>query len=388
MQALLLVVAPLVVEGHVLEAHSRWTQDGSRIVTESTVRTPDGDVVVSQLGGTVDGLTMRVFDGTDTEILAPGMRVALAAHPAVDRLKRVHNVVDSMKVMYTPPEFVRTGPTKAGNYLYWESGCVYVTVDSEGTKEIAGNAEFDVVNQTIDTWNTGVAGCSYMNIVQDPPQPMEVGKDRVNLIKFRDASWCRPAVDDDPERCHSSAAAGITTAVYVDDKSSARDGAIVDADIELNGKDFSISTDGMTTGTSGCKADLANTLTHELGHLLGLEHPCLAGRDPPRIDNNGNDVPACSQTTDPVITEATMYNFQDCGETKKASLSPDDINAVCTIYPIAEDPKSCDHVPEPGGCGGCSSDSPAFPSVLVSALTFAWLVGRRRKNFVGNNGVR
>src|SRR5512138_1336826 len=66
------LATPITVEGTVVDAHSRWTSDGSRIVTEATVRTADGeDVVVSQLGGTVDGLTMRTFPGP--EILAPGM---------------------------------------------------------------------------------------------------------------------------------------------------------------------------------------------------------------------------------------------------------------------------------------------------------------------------
>ena len=377
MQALLLVLAPtMAIEGHVLEAHSRWTADGSRIVTEATVHTTDGDVTVSQLGGTVDGLTMRTFPGDD--ILVPGMRVAIAAHHDIDLENRSYNVVDGVKVMYTPPEFVRTGPTKAGKYLYWESGCVYLTIDSAGTKAIAGDGEFAVIDQSIATWNDGVRVCSYIDLVKDPSKPIEVGKDKVNIIKFRDATWCRPPVDDDPPRCHSSAAAGITTAVFVDDAGSDRDGAIVDADIEINGVDFAISVNGQSLGDAGCKADLANTLTHELGHLLGLEHPCRTGGDPPRTDGNGNPVPSCSQTTDPVILDATMYNFQDCGETKKATLSPDDIDGVCAVYPPAKDPKSCEHVPDSGGCLGCSTGSDSVPGFLLSALTFGWVFGRRR----------
>src|SRR5262245_31464309 len=74
---------PVAVEGTVTDAQSRWTSDGSRIVTEATVRTADGrDVVVSQLGGTVDGLTMRTFPGP--ELLAPGMRVAVDATERMD----------------------------------------------------------------------------------------------------------------------------------------------------------------------------------------------------------------------------------------------------------------------------------------------------------------
>src|SRR5262245_57747891 len=83
------LAAPVTVEGMVVDAQSRWTEDGSRIVTEATVRTPDGaDVVVSQLGGSVDGLTMRTFPGP--ELLAPGMRVAVAATERMDLSLRMH----------------------------------------------------------------------------------------------------------------------------------------------------------------------------------------------------------------------------------------------------------------------------------------------------------
>lgn len=364
------------VEGLITDAKSRWTQDGSRIVTEATVQTATGPVVVSQLGGTVDGLTMRTFPGP--EILAPGMRVAVTAHPDIDLSQRTHNVVDGVKILYMPPEFVRTGPTKAGKYLYWESGCVFVTVDSEGTKAIAGDAEFAVIDAVFAEWNDSVRACSYMDIVKDMTKPMEVGKDKINVIKFRDATWCRPAVGDDPPRCHSSSAAGLTTAVFVDDADSDRDGAIVDADIELNGVDFAISTNDQSLGM-GCKSDLANTLTHEIGHLLGLEHPCRASADPARIDGEGNPVPSCSSTSDSKILEATMYNFQDCGETKKASLAQDDINAICAIYPTAEDPKSCGHVTDETGCCSAAGGSP-LAGLLLSALTFGWVLLRRKNS--------
>lgn len=38
----------MVVEGDVVAVHGYWTEDRSRIVTEATVQTPDGPVVVSQ----------------------------------------------------------------------------------------------------------------------------------------------------------------------------------------------------------------------------------------------------------------------------------------------------------------------------------------------------
>jgi len=372
MSSLLLAMA---VTGNVVETHSFWTEDGSRIVTEATVMTKDGPVVVSQLGGTVDGLTMRTMPGP--ELLQPGMVVAVSAHEDVDLRQVKHVLVDDVKLLAEPEGFVRTGPTKAGHYLYWESGCVFVTVDDAGTSEVAGDTEFGVIDQSIQTWNDDTASCSYLVVKDAGKKAMEVGKDHINVIKFRDQSWCRPAVDNDPARCYDSSAAGITTATYVDDASSTRDGALVDADVELNGVDFAISVNGQSTGTAGCKAELQNTLTHELGHLHGLEHTCTVPGDPARIDNNGSAVPSCaSAMNDPAITEPTMYNFQDCGETKKETLEPDDINAICTIYPTAKDPGTCSPVAAPAGC--CSAGGGmGGPAVLVAFVAFG--LRRRRR---------
>jgi hypothetical protein len=256
---------------------------------------------------------------------------------------------------------------------------VFVTIDDAGTTAINGDDEFPVIEGSINTWNsaTDTPTCSYLSVMSKGRESHEVGNDKINMIKFRDTTWCRPAVGDDPGRCYAAAAAGITTATYVDDAKSSRDGAILDADIELNGVNFAISINGVTNSRQPCKAELQNTLTHELGHLHGLEHPCLAPGDPPRKDDKGNDVPSCDQTSDPNILNATMYNFQQCGETAKASLSPDDIRAICEIYPIAQDPGSCDPVPPPkAGC--CSASVAPGGSFLLAGMT-ALLLLRRRK---------
>lgn len=362
------------ITGEVLSTKARWTADGSRIVTDAVVRTPEGEITVSQLGGSVGGLGMRTFPGP--ELLVTGMEVSIAARVASDLQARDHVAVDDVRVINVPPGFVRTGPTTAGKSLFWQSGCVFVTVDAAGTNQVNGDAEFDAVDRSIAEWNTKVASCSFMQLVQTAPAITEVGRDDKNVIKFRDTTWCRPAIKDDPARCYSPSAAGITTAVFVDDAESDRDGEIVDADIELNGADFAIADMGQSTGTNSCKSEITNTLTHELGHMLGLEHPCLAGGDPPRTDGDGKPVPACNSTSDPAIVEATMYNFQDCGETKKASLSQDEVDAICTIYPTAEDPGVCEAVGANDGC--CSSSASPHPSTLLLGLGLALLVVRRR----------
>ncbi|HMG57147.1 MAG TPA: hypothetical protein VK601_26790, partial [Kofleriaceae bacterium] len=69
-----------------------------------------------------------------------------------------------------------------------------------------------------------------------------------------------------------------------------------------------------------------------------------------------------------------------CGETIKQTLSDDDINAICKIYPTEADPGTCVPVPGAGTTGCCSGSVSRRPgaSLLLAAATVL-LVLRRRK---------
>jgi len=363
------VIPPAMsIDGDVVAVHSFWTADGSRIVTEATVHTTAGDdIVVSQLGGTVDGIGMITMPGPTP--LVVGMSVAVAAHHAVDLAQQDHVVLDSVATRGFMPEFVRTGPTTKGSYLYWESHSVPVTPDSAGTTALPTDHVLTIIANSMTTWSTGVAACSDMKLVDQTPKASEVGRDNVNLIKFRDTTWGRPAIGDDGARTYNSQAAAITTVIYVNDKNSDRDGAIIDADVEINGVNFAIAENcaqNCESMHSGSPSELQNTLTHELGHLQGLEHPCRVDGDPARVDDQGAAVPLCSASLPAKITEATMYNFQDPGETKKETLSDDDIQAICTVYP-------------PDSGGGCSAAGPGARSDVILVLAGATVLTLRRR---------
>jgi hypothetical protein len=135
-------------------------------------------------------------------------------------------------------------------------------------------------------------------------------------------------------------------------------------------------------GDAACLADLANTLTHELGHVMGFDHTCRVPADPPKLDHEGNEVPLCSEVVDdPAYTEPTMFNFQDCGETKKQSPADDDINAVCSVYPMDDDPGVCEPIGVEGGCcssGGGDNAALLGPLLLTALLAAAGRRGRKR----------
>lgn len=370
--------ATTTVTGEVIAARSRWTADRRNILTDAVVRTAVGDVDVVTLGGHVDGLTMAVLHGPPP--LSPGLRVALTVHPTAAAAGRARWAVDAGEVLSAGAAgpWVRTLTNKTRTPVYWAKGCVQVARAAEGTSALAGDAEAAIVSASLATWNTGVAACSYLDLVDLGAVTGEVGNDGVNLIKFRDDTWCRPAVDGQEEHCFSHQASAITTLLFVDDADDDRDGEIIDADIELNGVDFAISSGGQSLSTAGCMADLANTLVHELGHLLGLGHTCLGPSELPRNDGAGQPVPLCTATSAPAIVDATMYPYQTCGETSKASLSADDTAALCAIYPTARDPGVCEGPDELGG--GCCDQGGGGGrgAVALGLLVLAALRPRRR----------
>lgn len=91
---------------------------------------------------------------------------------------------------------------------------------------------------------------------------------------------------------------------------------------EVSGRTFYRITEGnitMNNGFGGCafwnQTNVAEVLTHELGHTIGIGH------------SSEND-----QERNPVLSDATMY-YRAHFDGRGASLHADDIDAVRTVYP-------------------------------------------------------
>lgn len=161
---------------------------------------------------------------------------------------------------------------------------------------------------------------------------------------------------------YQTGAIAVTTTAY-----DTRNGVVVDADIEFNDASFEfVHVDEDTQ----CEArdnlmDLRNTLTHEIGHVVGLEHPPNTAR----------------------YAETTMFASAPACETKKRTLAQDDIDGLCFIYPAGAPTQQCYPpdgpsfvvVEEDDGFGGCRSTS-GGDGVTLAALAVGLLGLARRRS--------
>jgi hypothetical protein len=285
----------------------------------------------------------------------------------------------------TASAYVRARTDK-GVPVYWPGSCVFMQPDSAGTADLSNDQTFGAIQRAINNWNTAVAGHAYAQLMYDTPAPLEAHLDGINTIKFRNDHWCHPNDAQVKDLCYPDVAAGITTVFFVQDGHS-NAGAIEDTDIELNDINFQFviePNEGTLTGNRA-PADLENTVTHELGHVLGLDHPCKPVNTlPQEVDDNGNPPPDCNQIPAAEfqkITTATMYPTYTRGEISKRMPKADDVNGVANAYPLDKDPHSCKHTnlgDYNGGCSFAGTRGAPWAALALIGFVLVALVARRR----------
>jgi len=219
-------------------------------------------------------------------------------------------------------------------------------------------------------WSAGANPCTFIDVeVTAASGPAaRATNDRRNAIIPRSTSWCRLAVTGscDPTVPYDPAALALTS---VSARTST--GEIVDADIEINAFHF-LWADRVAHPELTDRHDLQNAVTHEIGHLLGLEHSCFSGGGATRPnDHAGQPIPDCANASASVAA-TTMFPSSLPGDVERRTLAPDDQAAVCGIYPAAATPcppgAACT-CPPPGTDGGQDADDGSPDALPTDAPT-------------------
>ncbi len=192
----------------------------------------------------------------------------------------------------------KDGCRLGGKPLYWAINPVPFLVQGDGSAKnhIDATSFETVLASAFNTWASANCGqgkhptISAMSGGQTPISNVEYvpGQANANIFMFRDDTWMATA---------PGSALALTTVSY-----DFHTGEIYDADVEVNG-----TAGNITNGRPSDGADLPSIMTHEIGHFIGLDHS-------------------------PKKT-ATMYVSYEAGKGNLRVLDPDDIAAVCTIYP-------------------------------------------------------
>jgi hypothetical protein len=219
--------------------------------------------------------------------------------------------------------------------LHWRQREVILTPAPEGTSDIAGTEEFDVLQRAVDRWMSLTCEGPTL-VVGEPAAGTRARYDSVNRVIYRHDSW------DNEFRCNKTeptvydpSAIALTTLCY-----GTQSGEIYDADIEINGIDqpMGVCTDAGVCTSDDPEAsdiyDLESVLTHELGHFIGLDHTCWTpnGSSTRPVDHEGVPVALCGPDNGVEILEATMYPKANSNDVSLRTLLADDQEGFCGIY--------------------------------------------------------
>ncbi len=219
-----------------------------------------------------------------------------------------------------------------GPSLYWAERTIGFYVDEALVANEAQNLAFRAeISTSLATWTSvdcSDFGLEVLGIKVVRPGYNESGPNE-NVITFIDASegWA-----------YSPSIIAVTTNTF-----ETSSGRIIDSDIEVNRHHFELV---VADALPSCDPetgvmDLQNTLTHEVGHAIGLDHP----------------------PSTRTYAETTMFASAPSCETKKRSLAEDDIAGLCEIYPTGLPVAQCfppngplfTVVEQDDGFGGCST---------------------------------
>ena len=256
--------------------------------------------------------------------------------------------------------------------LMWPGRDYVYHLDPAGSTRTPGQSEVAAIEASFASWRALSGTCSdyAFRRGEDWPLAVAVGYDQErpynnsNIVTFRERACPEVVSSEDPcwadESCgnqyrcweHGDGTIGLTTSTF-----SFRDGRVLDSDIELNGGFlFTTVNSPVCQGppeTDCVATDLENTMTHEIGHVVGLDHVSTPG--------------------------STMEPTAPPGETSKRVIDPGSAAGFCSIYPKGLPPTQCLMNPAAGvalraegqGTGCAAAPGPLALGAVLAALALA-----------------
>lgn len=236
--------------------------------------------------------------------------------------------------------------------LVWQERRIEWVLDRSVLQNAENGAAAEAdVRAAFDTWSN--ASCSdftfaYNGLVDGARAEFNDSGPNMNVVVWIEVGW---PFDD--------GALAVTTSAFL-----VGSGRLLDADIAINGERFPWTRVDATCLPRTRTQDIQNTLTHEVGHVLGLDHPPESA----------------------LFERTTMFAQAPACETRKRTLAQDDVDGICFIYPSATETGRCpgrlDPPPTDDDGGGCthttasSNGTGSGPWSLVAVAL--WLMARRR----------
>jgi hypothetical protein len=286
-------------------------------------------------------------------------------------------VLLALALTATPYVRARTSSSDAGAHcLHWDEPQV-AWVQNAVSSPPSSPASFDAVSRGFSTWKRALATCGGLTLTEEARSssrkagPTAGATPKENLVLFRfqscavkapptAACWldgsCANAYD-----CwdHATGLLGVTLLSYYTGT-----GQIIDADIELNAAENTFTTVSgpvCTTAVSlSCVAtDVQNTVTHEVGHFLGLAHAA------DRL--------------------STMSATSMLGDLAKRQLDTASAQFVCDAYPKGLPAQDC--APPTTGCGAAPAGLSGLVALVACLLATRRRPGRRAPRHAGLAGA-
>lgn len=181
-----------------------------------------------------------------------------------------------------------------------------------------GAALLQATERAAARWSaaTGLA----IEVRSTPGAAARVSEDGRSTVVLRRQRWCPDAAGT---LCHDPSRHALTQ-LYTRPSAAARGAEILEADIEINGVDFS--------WPASAASALDAVLLHELGHALGLDHSCGASRLLGRSDHAGAPVPLCREAPAAALGAVMYPDPLDPLHGRQRELSADELRAGAELY--------------------------------------------------------